>query len=116
MIVAMWFATGENSVRATTACLAAGSSGAGGGIDYPWNGCRPLIAPHFNLTVELPLKAIVRGYSWAIIPITWRNRRSGRPKFRIREMGSRYLFICLYIWLEKYFSRGDYRRSSPADE
>src|SRR5215813_15395625 len=76
----------------------------------------PLIAPHFNLTVELPLKAIVRGYSWAVIPITWRNRRSGRPKFRIREMGSRYLFICLYIWLEKYFSRGDYRKSSPADE
>jgi len=26
-------------------------------------------------------------------------------------MGSRYLFICLYIWLEKYFSAGDYRRS-----
>jgi dolichol-phosphate mannosyltransferase len=23
-------------------------------------------------------------------------------------MGSRYLFIVLYIWLEKYFSRGDY--------
>jgi hypothetical protein len=21
-------------------------------------------------------------------------------------MGSRYLFICLYVWLEKYFSRG----------
>ena len=52
------------------------------------DGCRPLIAPHFSLTVELPLKAIVRGYSWTIIPITWRNRRSGRPKFRIREMGS----------------------------
>ena len=34
------------------------------------DGCRPLIAPHFNLTVELPLKAIVRGYSWTIIPIT----------------------------------------------
>src|SRR5205807_4082706 len=38
-------------------------------------GCRPLIAPEFNLTVELPLKAIVRGYSWSVIPITWRNRR-----------------------------------------
>jgi hypothetical protein len=23
-------------------------------------------------------------------------------------MGSRYLFIALYCWLEKYFSRGDY--------
>ena len=74
------------------------------------DGCRPLIAPHFNLTVELPLKAIVRGYSWTVIPITWRNRRTGEAKLRIREMGSRYLFICLYVWLEKYFSCGDYRK------
>jgi dolichol-phosphate mannosyltransferase len=74
------------------------------------DGCRPLISPHFNLTVELPLKAIVRGFSWTVIPITWRNRRTGEPKLRIREMGSRYLFICLYVWLEKYFSCGDYRK------
>lgn len=74
------------------------------------DGCRPLIAPHFNLTVELPLKAIVRGFSWTVIPITWRNRRAGTSKLKIKEMGSRYLFICLYVWLEKYFSRGDYRR------
>src|ERR1051326_9089764 len=73
-------------------------------------GCRPLIAPHFNLTVELPLKAIVRGYTWTVIPITWRNRRTGIAKLKIKEMGSRYLFICLYVWLEKYFSRGDYRK------
>lgn len=73
-------------------------------------GCRPLISPHFNLTIELPLKAIVRGFSWTVIPITWRNRRAGEAKLKIREMGSRYLFICLYVWLEKYFSCGDYRR------
>jgi dolichol-phosphate mannosyltransferase len=73
-------------------------------------GCRPLLSPHFNLTVELPLKTMVRGYSWTVIPITWRNRRSGVPKLKIKEMGSRYLFICLYVWLEKYFSRGDYCR------
>jgi dolichol-phosphate mannosyltransferase len=76
------------------------------------DGCRPLLSPHFNLTVEIPLKAIVRGYSWTVIPITWRNRRSGVPKLKIKEMGSRYLFICAYVWLEKYFSRGDYRRPS----
>jgi dolichol-phosphate mannosyltransferase len=73
------------------------------------DGCRPLISPHFNLTVELPLKTIVRGYSWTIVPITWRNRRSGETKLKLKEMGSRYVFICLYVWLEKYFSRGDYR-------
>ncbi|MSP40742.1 MAG: glycosyltransferase family 2 protein [Deltaproteobacteria bacterium] len=74
------------------------------------DGCRPLLAPHFNLTVEIPLKAMVRGFSWTVIPITWRNRRSGEAKLRLKEMGSRYLFIVLYVWLEKYFSRGDYRR------
>lgn len=73
-------------------------------------GCRPFLSPHFNLTVELPLKAIVRGYTWAVIPISWRNRRHGVAKLKIKEMGSRYFFICMYVWLEKYFSRGDYRR------
>jgi dolichol-phosphate mannosyltransferase len=73
-------------------------------------GCEPLIAPHFNLTVEIPLKAIVRGYSWTVVPITWRNRRFGEAKLKIKEMGSRYLFICAYVWLEKYFSRGDYKK------
>ncbi|MBK9166413.1 MAG: glycosyltransferase family 2 protein [Bryobacterales bacterium] len=72
-------------------------------------GCRPFLAPHFNLTIELPLKTIVRGYSWTAIPVSWRNRSAGQSKLKIKEMGSRYLFIALYCWLEKYFSRGDYR-------
>ncbi len=74
------------------------------------DGCRPLLAPHFNLTVEIPLKAIVRGYTWKVMPISWTNRKYGEAKLKIKEMGSRYFFICTYIWLEKYFSRGDYRR------
>jgi dolichol-phosphate mannosyltransferase len=74
-------------------------------------GCRPLISPHFNLTVELPLKAIVRGYSWTVVPITWRNRKAGVTKLKLKEMGSRYLFICLNIWLEKMLTRDDYRRA-----
>jgi dolichol-phosphate mannosyltransferase len=72
------------------------------------DGIRPILSPHFNITVELPLKAVVRGYSYATIPITWRNRRTGAAKLKIKEMGSRYLFICFYVWLEKYFSQGDY--------
>jgi hypothetical protein len=83
-----------------------------GTVDRKGHGCQPLIAPHFNLTVELPLKAIVRGYTWAVVPITWRNRRAGVAKLKIKEMGSRYLFICIYVWLEKYFSRGDYQKRS----
>ena len=73
-------------------------------------GCRPFISPHFNLTVEIPLKAVIRGFSSATIPISWRNRSKGVAKLKLKEMGSRYFFIVAYLWLEKYFSRGDYRR------
>ena len=73
-------------------------------------GIFPLISHHFNLTVEMPLKAVIRGYSYTTIPISWRNRQTGVSKLKIKEMGSRYLFIVLYALLEKILSRGDYVR------
>jgi dolichol-phosphate mannosyltransferase len=75
------------------------------------DGIRPILSPHFNNTVELPLQAIVRGYDFTVIPITWRNRRTGISKLKLKEMGSRYLFIVLYVWLDNYFSSGDYKNS-----
>ena len=74
------------------------------------DGCRPILSPHFNITVELPLKAIIRGYSYAVLPNAWYNRKVGLSKLRIREMGSRYLFIILYCFIERHLSGGDYRR------
>ena len=71
---------------------------------------QPFLSHHFNLTVELPLKAVVRGYSYGIVPISWTNRKAGVSKLRLNEMGSRYLFIVLYVFLERHLSRGDYRR------
>jgi dolichol-phosphate mannosyltransferase len=68
----------------------------------------PLLSKHFNLTVEMPLKAVVRGHSFAVVPTDWTNRTSGEAKLAMKEMGSRYLFIVLYVWLEKTLSRGDY--------
>jgi dolichol-phosphate mannosyltransferase len=76
---------------------------------------QPLLSKHFNLTVEMPLKAIVRGHSYKVIPISWTNRTSGEAKLAMREMGSRYLFIVLYVWLENALSRGDYRVCKPND-
>lgn len=73
---------------------------------------QPLLSQHFNLTVELPLKAIVRGHSYAVTPITWRNRQAGRSKLRLQEMGSRYAWIVLMVLLEHHLSRGDYRGGS----
>jgi dolichol-phosphate mannosyltransferase len=71
---------------------------------------QPLLSHHFNLTVELPLKAVVRGFSYGIVPISWSNRKAGASKLALNEMGSRYMFIVLYVFLEHHLSRGDYRR------
>jgi dolichol-phosphate mannosyltransferase len=76
------------------------------------DGIRPFLSNHFNLTVELPLKAIVRGYSYVVVPISWTNREAGVSKLKLKEQGSRYLFIVLYAWLEKRLTRGDYTRKS----
>jgi dolichol-phosphate mannosyltransferase len=70
---------------------------------------QPLLSNHFNITVELPLKAIVRGHTYGVVPISWRNRAAGTSKLSLQEMGSRYLFIVLYVFLEKHLSRGDYQ-------
>ncbi len=73
-------------------------------------GLKPFLSPHFNLTVELPLKTIVRGYSYSVVPNSWTNRKYGVSKLKIKEMGSRYFFILVYCFVEKFFSRGDYMK------
>jgi dolichol-phosphate mannosyltransferase len=76
---------------------------------------QPLLSHHFNLTVELPLKAVVRGHSYGIVPISWTNRTAGESKLGMREMGSRYLYIVLLVFLEHHLARGDYRRPGYRD-
>lgn len=73
-------------------------------------GIKPFLSPHFNLTLELPLKAIVRGYTFAVVPNSWINRKAGVSKLKIKEMGSRYFFILMYCLIEKFFSRGDFKK------
>lgn len=76
------------------------------------DGIKPILSPHFNLTIELPLKAIIRGYSYTVVPNSWTNRKYGESKLKIKEMGSRYFFILVYCFVEKYFSRGDFHKES----
>ena len=74
-------------------------------------GIQPVLSHHFNITVELPLKAIVRGYSYAVVPTSWYNKRKkGESALKIQEMGSRYLFIILYVFLEKLLTGRDYKK------
>ena len=75
-------------------------------------GLQPIISHHYNMTVELPLKAIVRGYSYSVVPNRWTERRQGVSKLKIKEMGSRYMFIILYCFIEKWLSKGDYCRKT----
>ena len=73
-------------------------------------GIQPFLSPHFNLTIELPLKAIIRGYNYTVVPNSWTNRKYGESKLKMREMGSRYFFILMYCFIEKYFSKGDFKK------
>ena len=75
-------------------------------------GLKPFLSPHFNLTIELPLKAIIRGYSYTVLPNSWKNRKHGISNLKIKEMGSRYFFIVMYCPIEKYFSKGDFIKDS----
>ena len=77
---------------------------------HTMEGLKPFMSPHFNLTLELPLKSIVRGYSYTVVPNSWTNRKFGESKLKLKEMGSRYFFIFLYCLIEKYFSRGDFNK------
>jgi len=76
------------------------------------DGCRPFVSPHFNLTIEIPLKAITRGYTYRVIPISWRNRDIGTSSLLLKEQGSRYLYVLLSVWFEWLLVRHDYRRPS----
>lgn len=73
-------------------------------------GIQPILSPHFNLTIELPLKAMIRGYTYTVVPNSWTNRKAGESKLKIKEMGSRYFFILMYCFIEKFFSRGDFKK------
>lgn len=70
---------------------------------------KPIESLYFNITIELPLKALIRGYSAAVIPINWYGRESGVSKLKIREMGRRYLYTALYIWLQRVLISDDIR-------
>ncbi|MCC6802937.1 MAG: glycosyltransferase family 2 protein [Anaerolineae bacterium] len=74
-------------------------------------GCRPFVSPHFNLTIEIPLKAMVRGYSYKVIPISWRNRTVGESALKLKEQGSRYLYTLLTVWFEWLLVKRDTRRT-----
>jgi dolichol-phosphate mannosyltransferase len=69
----------------------------------------PLISTHFNLTVEMPLKAIIRGARYKITPVSWTDTTPDLSMIGLREIASRYIFIVLYVFFEHHLTRDDYR-------
>ncbi|MBD1164580.1 glycosyltransferase family 2 protein [Pelagibacterales bacterium SAG-MED13] len=61
----------------------------------------PIVSENFNVFLELPLKIITRKYKYKIVSINWFGRKFGESKFRIKEIGSMYIFTMLYCFLEK---------------
>jgi dolichol-phosphate mannosyltransferase len=61
----------------------------------------PLISESFNIFLEIPLKIISRGYNYKVISINWAGRKKGKSKFKIKELGAKYLFTLIYCFIEK---------------
>ena len=61
----------------------------------------PIVSENFNIFLELPLKIITRKLNYKIIPINWYGRKIGESKFKIKEIGSKYVYILLYCFIEK---------------
>jgi dolichol-phosphate mannosyltransferase len=61
----------------------------------------PIVSENFNVFLELPLKIITRKLSYKIVSINWNGRKIGVSKFKIKEVGSKYIFTLLYCFFEK---------------
>ena len=61
----------------------------------------PLISESFNIFLEIPLKIISRNYKYKIVSINWVGRKKGKSKFKIKELGAKYLFTLIYCFIEK---------------
>ena len=76
--------------------------------------CGPYYACHFNITIEMSLGALIRGYSIAQIPIRWSGRTWGSSNLKLREMGRRYLCVLLKTFFEKVLVADDLQAERQA--
>lgn len=74
----------------------------------------PLKACHFNITIELSLNTLIRGYAIAMVPISWQGRTWGSSNLHLTEMGRRYLSTLLRAWFEKNLILDDLMAESMA--
>ncbi|MEM9594405.1 MAG: glycosyltransferase family 2 protein [Acidobacteriota bacterium] len=67
----------------------------------------PLRASHFNLTVEISVGLLIRRFKIARLPIRWYGRKHGLAKFKIKELGRRYLATLMKLYADRIFIHDD---------
>lgn len=69
--------------------------------------CGAFSSSHFNITIELSLNALNRGYKIAQIPIQWHGRTWGGSNLRLMQMGRRYLATLVKAFADRILVRDD---------
>lgn len=67
----------------------------------------PLYSSHFNITIELSVGLLIRGFNVATVPVNWYGRSWGGADFKIRELGRRYFATLGKLWAERIFILDD---------
>jgi dolichol-phosphate mannosyltransferase len=70
----------------------------------------PLESEHFEIFVELPLKALAAGARVATTPVAWHGRRAGTSKLKLARQLPRYARVILRLWLARHVAGGRLRR------
>lgn len=66
---------------------------------------QPFVSDNFNIFLEMPLKLILNNYKYKIIPINWSNRKFGKAKFKINELGSKYIYTLYHVIKQTIFKK-----------
>ncbi len=72
---------------------------------------KPYVSVHYNITVELPIKIMTRGFNYAVLPNSWKNKSGLLTRLKVTKMANRYWFSILYCLLEKLFLGVDYKKN-----
>lgn len=72
-------------------------------------GAKPFLGRHFNFTVELVLKTINRGYTFKVVPNSWRGRDASESNFNVKKIIFLNLITIFYCLMEKKLLQNDRR-------
>lgn len=71
----------------------------------------PLESDYFNITIELPLKVIVRGYKYAVVPNNWTNTSKKVSNLSIRKMTYYYFKTAFKALFERWFYKKEVEKT-----